>query len=156
MKLILRCSSSHEDYFGCSYALVDIDKKRARFLLDSIQQVQEQKAKNDQLYRISYWSYIARYFSPSGDASGTDEDQQVSPEVTEQLEALVPGMDGEYVEVPETFELPEGAEARTEIDMLNVYEDAIGFTCSPKHTDVAIDTERIPMSLLRKIAGLEE
>lgn len=149
MKLILSCetSDSFGDRCGCAYALVNLTKERAELLLARMEFVRLESAKGTRFHGCWGENFVT-YFSLEGEGL-TDE------QVTYIL-AVLPDSDDTYIEISDGFELPEAAIGRSEVDEMDVYEDMAWFTCSPKHTNVHIETAAIERKLLLKVAGKEE
>jgi len=54
----------------------------------------------------------------------------------------------EWVLMPDTYEAPIDDAVRTDCDQMVVVEDGFYWKCSMKHTDVSIETSRIPFEVL--------
>lgn len=150
MKLILKCCTSHDETFGCDYALVDLTPRFARRMLKLIALVRRNKKIEWRhmtvLHEMRFWNRDACYFSPWPH----DPETAVTKKKSEWMEELLG--DDEVCIMDDAFEIPEAMLANTECDQMLVRDDNVGFNCYAKHTSVIVTTASIPKDLIRRAA----
>jgi hypothetical protein len=101
------------------------------------------QAKDDPLVEMYYWDHSAVYFS-CFDEFEEFHDSETGESVSEHIWTGDPWIELGHVEIPES-EIP-----RTEGEQMIVRDDAVAWTCYPKHSDVQITTAEVPLDLLKQ------
>jgi len=103
-------------------------------------------AVDSSLYKLQYWAgncdvaYIAadRLLERTGlDLFDREPDDEVSP-----LTVLIPE------DADEDWRADRAIRQSTELDFMMVYEDGVRFECTPKHSDIDIETAEIPLDMI--------
>lgn len=156
-KLILRTYSSDENYNGdCDFAYIEIDRERARRILERMDLLHETYCRDRELFKMHFWDWVDFFhYSNSED----DESGEIPEGFEERLPDSLLDEDAWTIMDPE-FELPERLSERTECNFLVVCEfgtkdrpnQEIEWQCYPKHTDVRITTTTLSRKLIEQIA----
>jgi len=125
---------------ACDYALVDIWPSTARQLLARHEAFAAMRARDAQLYEVSYWDYSPQFFScadmPEEWARRADRE--------------------ETIQLPGGPPLEDGYALSYAYGQLIVRQEEICWTVRPRHMDVAVTTARILIEQLRRISETPE
>jgi hypothetical protein len=147
MKLILKTSSTCEDYSGgCDYALVHLTPELAGVCLKRIGKLRRERLKDRDLYEKYYFDYSPIFFGATEEAGG------VGDPLEERIENGSLGtVHDEGVWVVETeFSVADKFLAWTECNQMIVRENEVLWFTYPKHTDIQITTYAVPIELLER------
>jgi hypothetical protein len=160
MKVLIRGYANDEH---CEVSIpclcLDLDAERARSWLARVALASKLHASEPELYSLDFWECAGEFF----DILDLDESVEGADAVIESIEAeeivvLEPGTPV-YAEVASKLErtkfaTPEpGMRVRTELDMLEVTEDAVVRCAMIKHTSTRLETVQITVDTLGKFAG---
>lgn len=145
MKLLLGTHTSSDTNCECDYAFIDFTSKKAKEVLRKIGLVQELRAKEELVSCVEFLTGVE-----PGYLEYTDKIEEIQTE-----ENTV----ADNVWNAEALEVKEDDFNRTECDRLIIYANwnkvvgpTIFWRTVPKHSDVEIETDYIPMELIERIA----
>jgi hypothetical protein len=146
MKIMLGThSSSEEEKLDCDYAVIDLTPGIAGGILAKLELIRELEKKDASITSVEF--YAAGYMHC---VKACEETESIEADAYE----LACGIyDGENVAIPESVI------QRTECERLVVYANwslssgpTILWRCVPKHADIEIETDYIPLELIKKIS----
>lgn len=146
MKIILKTSSSNEDYSGgCDYALVNLTPELAGMCLKRLRKLRRERLMDRDLYEKYYFDYSPIFFGATEEGDGEDP-------LEERIEAKSLGTaHDEGVWVVETeFSVADKYLAWTECNQMIVRENEVLWFTYLKHTDIQITTCAVPTELLER------
>lgn len=144
MKLLIGTHCSNDNNCGCDYAIVDLTQEGAKALLRKIDIVQKLREEDDLVSCVEFHAPCdALYLECCDEIEAIQTDENKLADSVWNADTLPP-MPDDYL--------------RTECDRLVIYANwnkAIGPTvfwrAVPKHTDVEVETDYIPVELIKKI-----
>lgn len=139
MRLLVRTTSSDEYHdCECSYAIIDINRDLAKFIIARKELLQMAHSKAPELYSLNFWDSTPTYLSDVEELLGSED----SDDVIEYL-------DSHGSVVIEDGEVPPGE--RTECNMLVLNEQCFYWRCYPRWSAVHIETVGIPYERLLEV-----
>lgn len=133
MNLLMNGRSSNEDYDAdISFVFVELTPKLARLILRRMAAFKALKRKDKKALETYYWDGSATYLRY--DKVGEQLASKVNTDLLVEMKKPIDYLDGENVEC----------------DQMVVDEEAVTFTAIPKHSNIYISSERIPVSTIRK------
>ena len=140
MKLILKTHSDNEHYNAdCDYAMVELTRPLAKLCMRRMALLKKIAKRDKQAYELWFWDYHCSFFTYFELA---DEDPESSPFDVE-----------EYMELPDSFEIPEDSIQTTECDQMVIGDGRVHWCVIPKHSNIYITTDNIPLELIADVAG---
>jgi hypothetical protein len=145
--LFLGTTSSDGDYNGdCDYGVVQVDREYAETLLHLherfmvLKKARSPATLEGSLLRMEYFDNSIRFFSagawePADDAGPTPEDGE------------------RYAIVGREWQPPDDQEQRVECRTVHILEDGFRWEASPKHTSVWVQTAKVSVEDMKKLAG---
>jgi hypothetical protein len=129
----------------CDYAAVELSREFAQQLLERIARMKAYRAIDRDLMKLHYACFVPVWFPSS---AIMEEDIDRWEKDSEEL------WDDDYVVPEKPYELKEDNLPRTECDhlVIGAYGD-VYFTCYPRHADMLIMSNDIPLELIEKAAS---
>jgi hypothetical protein len=138
MKLILKTHSDNEHYNAdCDYAMVELTASLAKLCLRRMVLLATAAKRDREAYELSFWDYHCTFFKYF--------------EIPDEIYGESPFDVEEYLEVPDTFEVPEDAIQPTECDQMVVADGRVHWVVIPRHSSIYITTENIPLELIADV-----
>ena len=145
MRLALQVDSDNENSDDPTLCIVDLTPALAQTMLDRIAALAGTKRKDPSLYECYYMEWGGERYMNFDDLEKLEAERG-----NELSDVLMRGQD--MVELPEDFRLPDDeVDARIECPQMCVREDAVQFTCIPKHCSWYIRTREIPLATITKV-----
>ena len=159
MKLILNVSSHNEsDDGGCVLAAIGLTPPLAQLALIRIETFRAIKAQDESADEIYYWNCDPIFFDPfisvEDDRGGEDIPEGRKALSGEELLGRLDNSPNDFIEVDETFEIPESQIARLDCCQLAARSDSVAFVAIPKHASFYVETRELPTEILRRAAEL--
>lgn len=150
MKILMR--TFKEEYSDVEYAIVDITKEyleelHARGVYLRLAHEKDNSA-TELLYRDASCEFYRDF---TIEVEGGDTHDQLSPEERDKFE------DVGWIRCPESLEIPEDSEVRTEIDRCNLLllvsdeKMYVYWSCSPKHGSELVTSQEIALKDLEEL-----
>lgn len=131
MNLLLKAWSSDENYDAeIGYVYVQLNKALAEKILKRMSAFSALKGDDDMAMKAGYWCHEGIYLNHE------KVDDETAHNVREE----------EIVSTKKKWDFEQGE--RTECDQMCVDTDAVWFTAIPKHTNIRIESARIPLDTL--------
>jgi hypothetical protein len=134
MKILLQCTSSDENLSWCQYALVTFGDDVKKEVLVRRELHQMVKSRDKDLWNMDFWGIPGEFY----------DNLNVEDCLTDEQQAILES--NGYVVLPDDFEVSDEA-SRTECDRMVVGDDGFWWKCVVKHTDVYIETTRLPYEI---------
>ena len=131
MKILLQCTSSDENLSWCQYALVYLTDDAKKEILTRRELHQMVKSRDKDLWNIDFWGIPGEFYDTLNTEDLLTDEQQAEFESKQ------------YLIMPDDFVL-EDEGARTECDRMVIGDDGFWWKCIVKHSDVYIETTRLP------------
>jgi len=141
MHLLMKTHSTNPDAeVGCRVGCVQLTPKLARLILKHIKAFKAAKEADSTLYEMHFWDGSVDYLSEAGVAK-----------IPEKVQDVLDTGEG-YSKIKDSFrnvDLTEEDFERTECDIMMVRADGVSWTCIPKHSDIYISTESLPIPIIK-------
>lgn len=131
MKILLQCTSSDENLSWCQHALVELTDDAKKEVLARRELHQMVKSRDKDLWNIDFWGIPGEFY----------DELNIEDLLTDELQAEYESKG--WLVVPDGFEVTEEA-SRTECDRMVISDDGFWWKCIVKHTEVYIETTRLP------------
>jgi len=145
MRLVLQVDSDNENADDPTLCIVDLTPELAQVMLNRIAVLVGTKRADKALYECYYMEWGGeRYMN-------FDDPEQLEGERWNDLSDQLTRGQG-FVELPDDFRLPdEDVDANIECPQMCVRDDAVQFTCIPKHCHWYIRTREIPLATITRL-----
>jgi hypothetical protein len=135
MKILLQCTSSNPDLSWCRYALVELTDEAKKEILARRELHQMVKSRDKDVWDLTFWGIPGEFYD------------DLDPEEWLTVEEQAVFESKEWIVLEADFGIHDDA-ARTECDRMVINDDGFYWKCIVKHTDVYIETTKIPYEAL--------
>lgn len=132
MKILLTCTSSNPDLSWCRYAVVELTDEARKEVLARRELHQMVKSRDRDLWDLTFWGMPGEFYDD------IDTEDLLTDEQQAELESK------EWLVLPDDSDIDVSDAARTECDRMVINDDGFYWKCIAKHTDVYIETSKIP------------